>query len=89
MTKDKKNQEKSASKTHTQIDHYKQNDSTSQQAQERPKEPGSLHTAYSVPNARPSYGPPQCSHSGLSMQMTYSMQPPSYQHQQAYYRATC
>ena len=85
--KDNKNPENSASKT-TQGNHHKQNDSTLQQAQERPKEPDSSHTAPSVADTRTSYGPPQCYHSGPPMQMAYSMQPPSYQHQQPYYQTT-
>ena len=87
VPKDNKNQLNYASKT-TQGNHHIHNDSTSQQAQERPKEPDSSHIAPSVVDTRPSYGPPQCCHSGPPMQMAYSMQPPSYQHQQRYYRGT-
>ena len=72
VTKYNKNQENYASKT-TQGNHHKQNDSISQQVQECPKEPDSAHTAPAVADTRPSYGPPQCYHSGPPMQMAYSI----------------
>ena len=75
VTKDEKNQDNYASKT-TQGDHYKHNNSTSQQAQERPIEADSSHTAASVEDTRPSNGPPQCYLSGPPMTITYSLQPP-------------